>query len=258
MVDPGSAYAFTLVLDAVAGASCTHLFLHAAAVSIGDHTAVLVGPSGAGKSTLARAMAARGAVCLADDVTPLDVSTGALAFPGHSAPPRAGEQLLSPASVDHAFVLGPTPEPDRFHLAIDRFPREWRTVPPRHDVPAVVRRGKGYWEIEVKAVGTGGLATFARACREAGVLILRNLGQASSQFATATAIRPLEPVEGLPLLAAHVFGRGSRDTVQLIWDLGGAFSRASVWELLPGPPDEAAQAVSAVIGGQTMHSASSR
>ncbi len=255
VADPDGAYAFALVMDAVAAASRSHLFLHAAAVSVGDRTALLVGPSGAGKTTLARALVDRGAVCLADDVTPIDSSTGALS----PLPPVGARGRTAPLDAPHhAFLLGPVSKADRVHLAVDRFPDEWGTTPPWGSAPATVRPREGYWEIEVEAVEPSALGVLTRACREAGVLVLRDLGQPASQFAAATSVHPLEPAEGLPLLALHVFGRGSRDAVQLVWDLGGALGQASLWRLLPGPPDEAAQVVSAILRAPLEHSPASQ
>ena len=245
--DPDSAYAFALVMDAVAGASRTHLFVHAASVFVASRTALLVGGSGAGKSTLARALAAKGAVCLADDVTPVEVSTGIPTPLALASVAGADGQASPPALVSDAFLLAPPARPERLCLAIDRFPREWEAAPPWGNAPAAVHPRDGYWEIELGKAGGGALAALTRACREAGVLVLRDLGHPAPVFAPATVLRALEPSVGLPLLAAHVMGRGGRDAAELIWELGGALGRASLWELVPGPPDEAVQTVLAAV-----------
>ena len=70
------------LLGTVLGAVLTqrgYLTLHANAVRVGEHAALVMGPSGAGKSTLAAELSRRGLDLLADDVVPVDAD--GLAWP---------------------------------------------------------------------------------------------------------------------------------------------------------------------------------
>jgi hypothetical protein len=118
--------------------------LHASAVRIGDRILSLSGDSGAGKSTLAAAMVASGHALAADDVTAVDLSTGAAiarpAFPRvrlsreaiaglameppDHAPERADAKhscavssfAASPAPLDAVYLLRRRPDTDSWRI----------------------------------------------------------------------------------------------------------------------------------------------
>lgn len=78
--------------------------LHASAVILHDRAWLLAGPSGAGKSTLTAELLGAGARLLADDLTPLSLTSGAVAWRGRPA------LRLHPASCDSLAIDG-APEP---------------------------------------------------------------------------------------------------------------------------------------------------
>ena len=247
MSDPDSAYAFSLIMDAVAAASQTHLFLHASAVRLGSRAVLFTGPSGCGKTTLAQAMVSRGAVLLADDVAPTDLTSGALApfirgsLQGQAAP--------SPSSgADCVFLLRPSFEPAQLHFAIDRLPPEWQETPPWRPRGRVsVCSCQGYYEVRAESGQPGDVETFRQACERAQVVILRELGTPRAQFAPTPSVTEIAPAAALPWLVADLFGRRGRDIAQLIAALSRALRGAGLWRLAPGPPDQTADAVAQVL-----------
>ena len=249
MSDPDSAYAFSLIMDAVAAASQTHLFLHASAIRLGTRTALFTGPSGCGKTTLAQALVSRGAVLLADDMAPIDLASGALApfvrgsLPGETAPPPA------PSAADCVFLLRPSFEPVRLHFAIDRLPPEWQETPPWHPRGRVsVRSCQGYYEVRAESGRPRDVETFRQACERAQVVMLRELGTPRAQFGPTPSLTEIAPAAALPWLVADLFGRRGRDITQLIAALSVALRAAGLWRLAPGSPDQTADAVARLLG----------
>jgi hypothetical protein len=78
--------------------------LHASSVILHDRAWLLAGPSGAGKSTLTAELLSAGARLLADDLTPLGLASGPVAWRGRPA------LRLHPASCDGLAIDG-SPEP---------------------------------------------------------------------------------------------------------------------------------------------------
>lgn len=243
--DPGSAFALSRVFDHVAARSHTHLFLHAAAVSIAGRGLLLAGPSGHGKSTLAQALADGGADLLCDDTAPLDVAAGTVeSFSIRCVEPAPARN----APVAAVFLLAPPQPQGTIHLALDHVPPEWERTPPWGDpMTATLRQAAGHWELLVTDPASGLLSRLEAACRACGVTILRDLGMAGAQFSETCVLTPLTRAEALPQLIAHLFGRGDRPLTELTWTLASALRQAHFWQLRPGVPGQTAAEVLRVM-----------
>ncbi|MGQ9732255.1 MAG: hypothetical protein ACUVX8_13415 [Candidatus Zipacnadales bacterium] len=248
--DSQSEYAFALILDAVTAASCNFLYLHSATVIAEGQTALFVGPSGAGKSTLAQALVTKGAICLADDLTSLEVATGTV-VPFPQTPQRdCTQEVVAALTARHVFLLGSPTVPIRLHLAVDHIPPLWRYSPPwALGASVVIHETRDYAEILAPKASVDLQVSISRSCEKSGVTILRDLSHVSPHFGETPRISALRPTEALPRLASNLFGRAKRQTTDLIWKLGTALSQAALWELTVGPPAVSAHAVMDLLAG---------
>lgn len=108
-------------------AAAGECFLHAAAVELGERSALLIGDSGAGKSTLAAATAAFGGRVISDDSLLLGASAGRplVRAARRNVWLRLGSEALLPAL--HARGVSTRPAPDgRIRLDRDRSPNAFR------------------------------------------------------------------------------------------------------------------------------------
>jgi hypothetical protein len=248
--DRANAYAFDLVVGAAAAASQTHLFLHASAVCFGGKAALFAGPSGSGKSTLARMVVGRGGGMIADDVTPVEIGSGAV----ERFPPWGGLEPIEAemaVPVGWVFVRPPPPERRAPRLALDRLPEEWGASPPWPATERVaVYEREGYWELAWRArPGPGAMEAVLRACEAAGVLILSRLDRRRPGFGSHPELAPALLGEAAPWIAAELIGRGRREVTGLLRQLASALEGASIWWLAPGPPEETGEAVLRALSG---------
>lgn len=243
MPDPASAYASWIVWEAVAAASRTHFFLHAAAVYLDDHAVLIAGPTGSGKSTLADAMADAGADRLNDDITSVERSSGiAEHFP--KGEPDIWIDPRRRRRVSAVAFLGRVEAERALHLAVDRFPDEWHCSPPWELAQGVVvRKHPDHWQIQARSATPGAVERLREACRAGGVTILRDLGAGAPLFASAPQLEPISAALAMPLLAANLFGRGEAPATELAWELAATFRRVTFWQLVPGPPRATAEAL---------------
>jgi hypothetical protein len=117
--------------------------LHLSAVRLGDGIAGFGGQSGAGKSTLAAALATRGHVLAADDVTGVDASApgGPLALPGHKTLKLWGDATTL-VGVERGRPVRNDAPVDKYYVAVGDGDVERHALPLRRIYQLIDRRGQ--------------------------------------------------------------------------------------------------------------------
>jgi hypothetical protein len=190
-----------------------HLFFHAASVAVGGAGVMLVGPKNGGKTTLAAALAARGHRILGDEIAAVRSNTSELLPFPRALSFREGPQA---AAIAEKLASGGFSR-ERFPDGSTRMRVESRQVLPQAAAPQ-------------------GFTALLR-----HVVLLR-------EFAPQPRSRPLKPSAGemarlVAPLAACLYTEAGRRLLQLLRLL----QPCRFHELHPGPPDETAAHLEALL-----------